>query len=527
MANTLWRKCLAVCSFLLFGLLLHHHWQILSAPIPLDLYEGTMPWITSLIADGHNPYTRALQPQAMNVYPPLYNLLVAPLTNWFGNSLELHRAVSALFIAYAAILCGFTAFWHSGSRVYGCAAAVLLYAALLFYSTPVASTNALGVALFLSAVIIPWRQRFSPASLATAVLCSVFAFYSKQYFILGMAIVCLYTFLYVSMSRALLAGMAFAITLLSSLLWVHLHSPYFLDNTLFSTQAAMRNVLMIEVLLLQLSTFIQIYAGILLILAIHLWRSGRDGLRRLVAVKPRTQWCWTNGFLEQAPDFFLFALFWSSLAVIVSIGGNPGNYMTYLFQLMSPFLLIAASRILCMPFVQTSWLAPLLLISLVQAYLVLPRDFSTDLSKWEAMYTLIEEEDEILATQMLLMALLERDKRIHQDGHTFYFPAAASKPELFRKKDPQARVEAIWAEYMTGLYRKIEAKEFGLILISPWEMRGIFKFNPPPFSQLPGKEFLRKHYYKEQVIPLSMTDRYGGGTYQVQVWRPREAASPL
>ena len=75
-----------VLALALFGaLLLRHHWTIVTMPIPLDLYEGTMPLITGIIASGANPYTAAYQPQAADVYPPLYNILVAPLTHVFAN----------------------------------------------------------------------------------------------------------------------------------------------------------------------------------------------------------------------------------------------------------------------------------------------------------------------------------------------------------------------------------------------------------------------------------------------------------
>jgi len=90
---------LPVAVAVLLAALLYHHWQIVVAPVPLDLYEGTMPLITGIIADGHNPFTRPFQPQAADVYPPLYNMVVAPLARLLGNTLQLHRGVSGLFIS--------------------------------------------------------------------------------------------------------------------------------------------------------------------------------------------------------------------------------------------------------------------------------------------------------------------------------------------------------------------------------------------------------------------------------------------
>jgi len=524
LAYILWRRALAGCILVLLGLLLHYHWRIVTAPVPLDLFEGVMPWITGLIAEGRNPYTRELQPQALDVYPPLYNILVAPLSLIFGNSLELHRAVSALFIAYSCILCGLVGYRHGGSKVYALTAVGLLYAALLFYITPVASTNAPGVALFLTATLAPWWFGFSNRGLIVSLLCSVLVFYTKQYFILGMAIVCLYTFLYVSMSRALILGCTFALALTFSLTLVHFGSPYYLDNTLFAPQSAISQLYMIDIVVLQITEFAIVYSGILLVLFACFVR------RRWALLASNRRWSTVAGsglaapLLKQPLDYFWFCLFWASIAVVLSIGGNPGNYMTYLFQLMSPFLLIGSCRLFADLQGRLRWLAPLLLFSLYKAYTILPRDFSVDLEKWEEMHALIEENDDILATPMLLMSLLERGKTIHQDGHTFYFPLAENKPALFVKSRPEDRVGAIWREYIDGIYRNIESGKFDLILFFPWEIEGIFGRNPPPRSELSGAEFLRKFYFKERTIPLSMTDRHGGGTRQVQVWRPRTSS---
>ena len=80
-----------------------------------------------------------------------------------------------------------------------------------------ASTNALGVFLFIACLAIPWWRNYSNTSLAIALLLGLLSFYAKQYFILCMAILCLYLFLYVSMRRALLLGTCFATALLASL----------------------------------------------------------------------------------------------------------------------------------------------------------------------------------------------------------------------------------------------------------------------------------------------------------------------
>src|SRR5687768_2546675 len=96
---------------LLLALLAHNHFQIVTAPFPLDYLEGTMPIITGLIASGRNPYAYAQQPEYTYVYPPLYNIIVAPLSAIFGNSVRLHRLVSGLFVLLSCLL-----LWRAARR---------------------------------------------------------------------------------------------------------------------------------------------------------------------------------------------------------------------------------------------------------------------------------------------------------------------------------------------------------------------------------------------------------------------------
>ncbi|MGI9295248.1 MAG: ArnT family glycosyltransferase [Pseudomonadales bacterium] len=521
-----WRYLYALAIVAFFIALLHHHGQILFATIPLDYYEGTMPFITGIIADGHNPYTKPFQPVAMDAYPPLYNILVAPLTRVFDNNLLLHRAVSAAFIVIACLLCLVATYRHSQSWLNSVAAGVTFYAALLFYSTPVASTNAVGVTFFMAIIVIPWLREFSNRSLVFALLCGVLAFYSKQYFIVAMAMLCLYMFLYISMYRALLLGVVFAACLLASVAVVHKTSPYFLDNTLFSTAISTARLQTSEMVTMQLLFFAKTYWVLLLLPLVVTLRwitdNGLTSFFQRVRDAFATNCSQLRGpLMATRANYFWFCLFWATVAIIVSLGRNPGNFMTYLFQLMSPFLLIASFAVVSRLQGRLKLLLPLVLVVFYQTYAILPKDFSTTEANWAKVNGLINSHDNILASQIFLMTLLENNKKVYQDGHTFYFPLAKDKPRLFIKDRPEDRVEAIWAQYITDIYRKIEAKQFDLILVSPWDFNGIFGTNPPPYADVDGASYLKRFYQLDDKFPISMTNRYGGGTWGIQAWRPK------
>ena len=127
----------------------YNHIQLISHDYPLDYNEGGMLAITSTIEQGGNPYSLQSQPARISVYPILYNLLVAPLSQAFGATLELHRLVAGLFILASCAILFYVCRKESAARTESFAAATLLYAGLLYYSTPIASPNSLGLFLFL------------------------------------------------------------------------------------------------------------------------------------------------------------------------------------------------------------------------------------------------------------------------------------------------------------------------------------------------------------------------------------------
>lgn len=521
-----WKVIFLLAITVFTVLLLQYHVRVVLAPIPLDYYEGTMPLITGIIAEGNNPYTRAFQPAAMDVYPPLYNIVVAPFTWAFGNSLQLHRAVSAFFIFLSCGLCVLAAYRSSRSLLNSFAAGACIYAGLLFYSTPVASTNALGIFFYLSALIGPWLFNFSNRSLVFALACGLLAFYTKQYFVIAMAILCLYVFLYHSKLKGILLGLAYAVMLVGSLTLVHLSSPYYLDNTLFAAGISIYLLLSSDTLLRQIVAYLQIYWPLLVLVLVAFLQwlriNGLAGfmarLRSHLDLEPLQL---TGPLLSRPVDYFAFCFVWATIATMVSMGRNPGNFMTYLFQLMSPFLLIAGFKVVTDLQSKVRFIAPLVLVVFYQVYTILPRDFSNTEENWAKVDRLVKANDEILASQMLLMTLIKHDKQVYQDGHTFYFPIALQKPQWFVKEREEDRVEAVWKEYLADIYHKIENQEFDLIMLNTWDFRGMFGRNPPPDSDLDGKTFLKQFYYLDEKFPLSMTERHGGGTYGMMVWRPK------
>lgn len=516
-----WMLGLATLAFAL----LRNHTSIITFPTPLDYYEGTVPLVTGLIARGIDPYGLAQQPVYAYVYPPLYNLIVAPLTLVFGNTFLVHRLVSAAFIAACCALLGAAARYAGARQRDAIGAALLLYGALLYYSTPVASTNATGEFLFLATVLLPWMRNFDRRSLALSVACAVLAFYAKQYFVLGAGIVAAWLFIAVSKQRAITYAAGAFGTLAVTLWAVHSASPYFLDDTLFSVRNLTAALKSYSVLGKQLVFFAGVYPGLLLIGVL----TGATALRRICTEHPfvlHPQAMLRGSSLPNQPlPYIWFCFGCTTAAIVLVLGLNPGNFMTYLFQLMSPFLLLG---VLAAPALRGRYRAlilPLLLLTAARTWQVLPRDFNIDLSRWDRARELVSSKERILASPILVMSLLEQGRAIHQGGQTFYFRLAENKPSIFRQTNPAERPGAIWNAWLAGLYARIRAGEFELLLLTPWDVQGIFEANPPPEGG-DGVAELNRHYEITETFPISMSERPGGGTFPMQVWRPRAGSQP-
>src|ERR1035437_620686 len=100
--DQIYKDGLSLFSWLLLsGLacyLLYLHAEIILYPYPQEFREGHLMSTTKLLIDGINPYSLEVYPNYYNSYGILYNLVVFPFAYLFGCSLEIHRAVSALFI---------------------------------------------------------------------------------------------------------------------------------------------------------------------------------------------------------------------------------------------------------------------------------------------------------------------------------------------------------------------------------------------------------------------------------------------
>lgn len=517
----------------LLGALAYNHYQVLHYPYPLDYNEAAVPTVTATLVEGGNPFALENQPARTSVYPIMINLVVAPLTLVFGNTIFLHRLVSLLLIAASSLLVGAILFRQTRSIAASFVATVFAYAGFIYYSTPIAGPNGLSLLLFLATVALPWLRDFSRGSLAVAIVLGVLAFYTKQYFMAGLGYVALYLFLARSKKAGVLFGLAFTAALLASIPVAMVLTPYYFDSTFFPLFPSVAEIGSADVMTRQVREYSAFVYPFYLVLALYLGRhawSARAARRRGAedATPPGNWFNLTDldaPLLPRGVDYFLVCLLCSVFLFVTVLGTNPGNHLSYLFQLVSPFLVIVVLGLMGRMGRLALVCQLLLLPAMYHAFDMQSRDFSVrHAQNWPQLQRIIDGSDQVFVSNILLERVLASGKEIHQNGHTPYFVFALYKPALFRRDDPAVSVEGIWERYVQRIHGMIRRREFDALLLDVWTpLPGM-----PPGSDysVSGRELLERYYEKTRKLPVSAAKRPGGGAFGIEVWRPRAGDIP-
>ena len=505
-----WSRLLLWAALLVYSaLLIKHHLQLILEVLPLDIFEPAMLLITGLIMEGGNPYRAEYLPIYTDVYPALYNVLVAPLAGVFGNTLVLHRAVNAGMLLISCGLC-YQSLRHLGvDKLYALCAGTMLYAALLHYSTPIASVNGLGHCLYMACLLVPLASGFSRRSLIFSAVFGVLAFFGKPYFIAAPAFLAMYLLWRVSLLSAAAYALLVLVLLGASVGATLLIAPYYMDTTIFAMHAATAFTRDENHLIKQLLDFLAVYAS--LILAILL--AGTAALRVPAA----------NGAIPaRGLEYFTFMLLGGTLAIVLVLGYNRGNYLTYLFQLMSPFLLLAAFLLVHRSQRTLPLLLPLLFMGFWQTWSLLPTHTSPERTSWEVLEEKIDQHEHIFANEIVAHLLNAKGKKLYQGALSQHFHFSVFKPVLLRREESSRSVRSISARYIRETNEMIGRKFFDLVLLRPGKW-GIIGASPTgwPFEKGHGQAEFLKNYEKVDTLQLPYPERRGGGMRKIELWKPR------
>jgi hypothetical protein len=479
-------------------------------PYPIEFREGAAPVMTQFLLEGRNPYALDNQPLGTYHYGIVYSAIVLPLAALFGNGLLVHRVVTILFILLCAGLVGWSIFRGNRRLSVAAACGLLVAMALATRGGVGAFPGSLGTFLFLAVLIIPFRRSFDWPGLLWSTLLSLAAFYTKPYFVLALAIVVAYTFLFVSKQRALHHVLISAAAFLLSFIVVRRVFPLYFVYVIFTSYldaGPSAPHLLTQIIRLNQEFFPTIALGFLILLA--LWKSrsritGTSG--RLPAAGFRRP---AEPLLAERMDYFGLAAAGSVLAFLLILGPHTGQFMTYAYQLVLPPLLIWLGLRLNLQGRMRWAIAPVLVLNLVWFGVVRLNPALLDLQHhrdWARLYRLIDHSQNILNSPVLVGEMIKDGKWPVDSGQSeYYYILTREYAALGTLLGPDyEELHARGREYLDSIMASLRHGEYDLVAL-------------PIRYEIGIEEAMGSNYVKIRDLELDMpqTSEY----WPVSIWK--------
>lgn len=502
------------CAFLT---LLFYHYRLISHPYPLEYREGAMLLATNLLMHGVNPFDIANMPLATNMYGIGYPLVVSLLAQVLGYSLWVHHLTAGIFILGSCALLFTVLLRNNISLLYCFAAISIFYASLLNGVTAVARPDSLGLFLFILSIFIPLRFNYSMSSLVISITAGIAAYYTKQYFVLSCIYVCIYMFLFVSKRMAIYYGIAFAcLFVLCATAVNNIFETYFV-STIFTFKFTLYSW---GWLVKQLKAYSLVNFGLISILFYCAWDLWRDA-----GIGSLSGWCnisgWSEPFLKLNCSLPLCCLLLSCFIICILLGRSTGAWLNYLFQLITPFLLIVSfscnskllrseTNVFGNSYSKNIISMFLIVFTMLLTCFSLPLLSQADDDKsWREIEQLVISSNNILNSPAIAPLIIKHGKPLYDSGLTEAWKYADySPPVLSSYLPPVDLIRDRWIKYLDDIKNMVIHKKFDFIILTD----GI----PNSFIT---PDIVEKYYEKSGAVLLNMP--HANQQWRLIIWKPR------
>lgn len=492
-----------------------YNYTIIKNPFQCELREGFSIVTTDALLKGVNPYALENQPQCMNLYGVLYNIFVYPFAKIFGNTMTIHRIVSTFFTVCSVLIVMLVIYRNNKSFLLIMIASLLFYASIIKGYALLAGPNSVGLFLFLGCIFIPYLYRYSFYSLIVSAFLGCLTVYAKSYYFLSVIYLVCYMFLFVSKRKAIIYGFFVAGILLITIILVRYYFECYFNIIIFAQKnCAYSGIGISDYAEAQLTNYVKEYKGTFIIIVAVLM--GMLSFRFINLIKTRNIpkipmpkiniFCLDEPLLNIKLNLILFCFICSFLVIYFVMGANYGAYMMYLYQLISPFLIILVLFYIKRR-TKLYFIAILLLLTNLYSFIFryLPNlDYCRQ--DWDDVKLLISEHKNVLNHPAVTSILVEQDKSVYDNGHSEYFCGAGSKksfcPWLFVAAD---RIAARGNKYSLDIANMIKERKFDLIIY------------PNAFTP---QELLRENYEHQRTISVSVP--YYTQRWDLEIWNKKK-----
>jgi hypothetical protein len=514
--------------------LLSFHGQLIVNPFQNEYREGATLLSTAALLAGKNPYALVNQPEYTNVYGIVYNLAVYPFALFFGNTLPIHRGVSAAFIAGDCLLLLGLMRWMKVGILVAAASTLIFYAHLLFYVTPLARPDAMGVLLFLVAIFTPLRFNYSPRALALSILSGVVAFLVKPYFVLGLVGAVVHTCLFRSWRLGLKYGLAALVALGAALLLMQAMFETYLNNTFLIHANIKIFGSSLDFVNQQMAVYGQRNFGLIALVGLGLCsRRPQLGLKWGALKQGLQQWGRADRAGSSSPQtLILTILSLNGLIFCFSMGRHAGNWLIYLHQLISPFLILWAASLAhdltTLKPSQRPWqkiLFPSLVAGLLGLNLIsvtaadfLPPILPAALGQWQPLEQLISEHQRVFNSPAVTSILVGQGKRVVDSGQSEYFVIGAGRSAILGGLIlPDARILNRNNQFLQDIQTAVAQQQYDLLILTHQR------------STLLDVELVKQHYELQKTLlaPMPPAPLLSPKKWLLDVWVPAAQPAPM
>lgn len=471
-----------------FSLSLYYNYLVISFPFQLEYREGASLLLSNAFIQGIHPYSLKNMPYLIDMYGFIYPLLSTVFIKVFGLNLSSLRILSM----FSIVIVTYFFFYLNKSKTKSNFFPIFLftvsfYILNLFAVIPTARSDAFGFMLFIFSVYIPFKSLFNKKSLLISLILTILAFYTKSYFLVGFPFVMIYLFFFQSIKRSVKYSMLFFVTLIVSLLLIHLIFDFYFVSifgaTLFSTTNIASHL--INQLLFYFISILWPLTFIFLLIILHRLIKFRAPILFFVESLPVSAIDLFNfkfndaPFLKRSvtPNYHLFIFLLGLLLIVFKLGGHTGQFGVYLIHFLS-FPLLSYLFFYYEKHYQYFQISLTVLgfVFLINCFNTIPLKY-VDKHKMELfkVQNLIKNNNEILSTPLFASILIQHNKPVYLSGLTenaFYIEGfknnsslptiiARLKDKILLKKINQSLIQN--QKYISNIDRKIKNKEFDLI----------------------------------------------------------------
>jgi hypothetical protein len=507
--NTLLFVLLIAAATILFS----YHTHVITFPYPSEYREGTMIQTTNILLTGGNPYAIENQPQDTNTYGILYSIVCYPFAKIFGSSLQLHRAVSGIFILLSCLIVFLFARIEKLSFLPSLTVTLILYASLLYDVTPLVRPDSLGLFLFLLSLYLPLKYNYSLRSLLVSASIGVFASLTKTFFLLTYPFLGSYLFLFVSKKNGIIYSVLACIILIISALVMNLFCETYIANVFFNhINIASYASYDIKYMIHQLYFGLKSYLFILMIFVIaatsvllkwwkQIHKNNTDHNLLVSLLNSIDVRSFDSPLFRSDIKCTSYYLLCAVTVFCLSLGGHGGAWMSYFYQLISPFFLLALLDITAYSSIHRSFLYLMLagIINLGVFYIaVLPHYTSRQVQpQWQQIYELVSNNSNIFNSPAITPILQEQNKRVYDSGQAEYFGSSAL-PEKFSLISPYWTLDEKIAKalelYQRDVVEAVKSKKYDVIVIT----------TNYPFAPFAAESILAQYYDRKTTLSAPM-----------------------